>query len=109
MKITLSICVVLLVVFAFAVPVYCQSDSLVDGMKTIDGNVVSVNVQDSSVVVKAYEAMTFSVSSKANIINADGFDIRLSDVKTGSYVTIDYYDDQSGKHVLTGMEVEYKN
>jgi len=94
-------------IFALTVPVYCQGDSLVDNMKTIDGNVVSVNSQNSQIVVKASEVMTFSVPSSAKIINADGFDMQLSDVNVGSYVTVDYSDDKSGNHILSGMEVEY--
>ena len=109
MKAILSICVVLLIIFASGAPVRCQGDSLVDDMKTIDGDVVSVDIQNSHIVVKASEVITFSVPSSAKIINADGSNIQLSDVKIGSYAAIDYYDDQSGKHMLTGMEVEYRN
>ena len=108
MKTVLSICVVLFIIFALSVPVHCQGDSLVDDIKTIDGNVVSVDIRNSLIVVKSSKAMTFSVPSDAKIVNADGFGIQLSDVKIGSYATIDYRD-QSGKHMLTGMEVEYRN
>ena len=109
MKTILSVFVVLLVMSASGVSVHCQGDSLVDNMKTIDGDVVSVDIQNSQIVVKAYEVVTFSVSPDAKIINADGFGIQLSDVKIGNYATIDYYDDKSGKRMLTGMEVEYRN
>jgi hypothetical protein len=108
MKSILSICVALLIVAACGAGAYCQNDSLVANMKTLDGNVVSVDNQNSQVVVKASEAMVFSVLSDAKIVNADGYDMQLSDVQAGSYATVDYYDDKSGKHMLTGMEVEYK-
>jgi hypothetical protein len=109
MKAILSVCVVSLIIFACGVPVHCQDDSLVDDMKTIDGGVISVDSQNSRIVVKASEVMAFSVPLDAKIINADGFNMQLSDVKIGSYVTVDYYNDQSGEHILTGMEVEYRN
>jgi len=107
MKTIPAICVTLLIIFASSVLVHCQDDSLVDDMKTIDGDVVSVDSQNSQIVVKASEVMTFSVPSSAKIINADGFSIRLSDVSAGNYVTVDYRDDKSGFHIINGMEVEY--
>ena len=107
MKAILSICVVLLIIFASGAPVRCQGDSLVDDMKTIDGDVVSVDIQNSHIVVKASEIMTFSVPSSAKIVNADGFGMQLSDVNAGNYVTVDYRDDKSGLHIMKGMEVEY--
>ena len=108
MKAILSICVVLLIIFASGAPVRCQGDSLVDDMKTIDGDVVSVDSQNSRIVVKASEVMTFSVPSSAKIVNADGFGIQLSDINTGNYVTVDYHDDRSGLHIMNGMQVKYK-
>jgi len=79
----------------------------VGNAKTIDGNVISVNIQNSQIVVKSSEVMTFFVPSSAKIINMDGFDIQLSDVNVGNYVTVDYSDDRSGLHTIKGMEVEY--
>lgn len=107
MKTILSICVVLLIIFASGVPVHCQDDSLVDNIKTIDGDVVSVDSQNSQIVVKTFEAMTFSVPSSAEIVNADGLGIQLSDVNAGNYATVNYSDDKSGLHIMQGMEVEY--
>ena len=107
MKTILSICVALFIIFAFGVSAHCQGDSLVDDTDTIDGNVVSVDSLNSQIVVKSSEAMTFSVPSDAKIINADGIDIRLSDVSVGNYVTVDYSDNKSGLHIMKGMEVGY--
>jgi hypothetical protein len=107
MKTILSICVVLLIVLASGVPAHCQGDPLVDGMKTIDGYVVSVDSQNSQIVVKSSEVMTFSMPSGAEIVNADGFGMQLSDVKAGNYVTVGYHNDKSGLHVMDSMEVAY--
>ena len=108
MKRILSIAFALYIISASIVPAHCQDDPLLEGMKTIDGNVVSVDFQNSQIVVKSSQIMTFSVPSDAKIVNADGFDMRLSDVNAGNYVTVDYRNDKSGLHVMRGMEVEYK-
>ena len=107
MKTILSIWVILLIIVASSVTVYCQGDSLVDDIKTIDGNVVSVDNTNSRVVVKSSEVMDFTVPSDAKIVNADGFGIQLSDINAGNYVTVDYHDDKSGLHIMKSMEVEY--
>ncbi len=107
MKTILSVCVTLLIIFSSYTPAHCQDDSLVGGMKTIDGDVVSVDNQNSQIVVKSSEIMSFSVPSSAKIVNADGFGIQLSDVKAGNYVTVDYTNDKTGLHIMSGMEVEY--
>lgn len=107
MKTIISMCAALLIMFASSVSVHCQDDSLVEGMKTIDGNVISVDIQNSQIVIETSEVMTFSVPSDANIVNADGFGIQLSDVGVGDYVTVNYSNDKSGNHIMKGMEVEY--
>lgn len=107
MKMMLSISIALIVILASSVSVYCQGDSLVGNMKTVDGNVVSVDNSNSQIVVKASEVMTFSVPPDAKIVNKDGFDIQLSDVNAGNYVTVGYIDDKSGLHIMKSMEVEY--
>jgi hypothetical protein len=109
MKTILSACIVLIIIFTLSVLSHAQNDSLVDNMKTVAGNVVSVDSQNSQIVVKTYEIMTFSVPSNAKIVNADGMDIELSDVVKGSYVSIDYKDDKAGKHIVKGIGVDYNN
>ncbi len=105
----LSVCFALLVIFASSVPLYCQSDSLVDGIKTVDGHVVSVDLENSKIVVRSSEVMTFSVPSDANIIDSDGFSMELAGVGVGDYVTVSYHNDKSGDRIMNGMEVEYKS
>jgi len=98
--------IALLTIFAVCIQGYCQDDELVSG-PTIDGSVVSVDSQKSQIVVKSSEIMTFLVPSDAKIMNSDGFDIQLSIVEAGNYVTVDYHDDSSGKHIMESMEVDY--
>lgn len=75
---------------------------------TVSGRVVSVDPQASVIVIRTMENMVFSVAPNAKIVNSDGFDIRLSDINPGNYVSVDYYDDRSGKHIITNIEVDYK-
>lgn len=109
MKLVLSVSVALFIILASSLSVHCQGDSLTDNIKTIDGNVVSVDSQNSQIVIKTSEVMTFSVPPGANIVDADGFDLQLSDVSTGNYVTVSYVDDGSGNHIMKGMEVKYSS
>lgn len=85
-------------------PANCQDD--VTG-KTIEGRVISVDAQNSQIIVKTFESIIFSVPSNAKLINSDGFDIQLSDITPGNYVSVDYYDDPTGHHIVTNIEVEY--
>ena len=99
--------IVLLIIFSFCSPLYCQSkNDVVSGM-TCGGRVVSVDSQKSQIVVKSSNIMTFFMNPNSRIINDDGFGIELSDVEVGKYVTVGYYDDDSGKHIMRVMEVEY--
>ena len=99
--------VILLIIFTFCVPLYCQNkDDVVSGM-TIGGRVVSVDPQESQIVIKASSVMTFTVPQNSKIINDDGFSMQLSDVEVGHYVDVGYHDDPSGNHIMEFMEVEY--
>ena len=103
----LFVCFTLLAIFAVSTPAYCQNDyGVVEGL-TFDGSVVSVDAQNSQIVIKANETMTFSVPSGAKIVNRDGFNMQLSDVNTGHYATVDYHNDKAGNHIVDGMEIEY--
>lgn len=103
----LFVSITLFIMFISCLPVYCQNNDDVVSGKTIDGSVVSVDSQRSQIVVKSSETITFFVPSGAKIINDDGFDIQLSDVSVGNYVSVDYRDDSSGNHVADVIEVQY--
>ena len=98
----------LVIIFAaiaiiLAASTYCQDDNI----KTVDGRVVSVDPQNSQIVVKVLDNMTFSVPSGAKVTNSDGFDIQLKTINTGNYVMVDYYDNASGAHIARNINVEY--
>lgn len=97
-------------------PLYCQDDAPIYDqsssgpiVKTIDGIVVSVDPQNSSITVKMVETLTFYVPSGASVTNEDGFNIQLSQIESGNYVMVEYYNDKSGRHIVRGINVEYKN
>jgi hypothetical protein len=82
----------------------CQDDT-----KTVDGRLLSVDPQNSVIVVKSSENLTFSVASGARITDQDGNDLELSDLKIGSYVMVGYYTDRSGGRVTNDINVEYNS
>ncbi len=87
-------------------PSYCQYDAEEPELKTIGGTVSSISVAKSVIVIQAGNTFTFSVSPQATITR-DIYDIKLSDINVGDYVTVEYYDDASGSHIATGISVEY--
>jgi len=78
-----------------------------DNFTTIDGTVSSVDTLDSKITINAVNDLTFSVPINATI-KQDIYDIKLSDINVGDYVTIEYYSDASGKKQAKTITVEYK-
>lgn len=96
------------VMLSSSTPVTCQNDSSSETLM-VDGSVVSVDNSNSKIVVKAVETLSFTVPSDAKITNDDGFDIKLSDINTGDYVLIEYYDGKDGSHIARNINVEYSS
>ena len=92
---------------SFTAAAYC--DDYYDGppLNTIDGTVSSVDVMGSKITIKGVNSATFSVPINATI-KQDLSDIKLSDIKSGDYVTIGYYDDASGKRQAQTITLEYR-
>ena len=88
--------IILVIAIFFTAAAYC--DDYYDGppLKTIDGKVLAVDTLSSKITIDAVNVITFHVRINA-VIKQDVFDIKLSDIKVGDYVTVDYYDDGSGK------------
>jgi len=114
----IGICTVLFAaILLYVVPLYCQDDNppIYDQngsapiVKTIDGKVLSIDARNSAITVKTAETFIIFVPSSANVTNKDGFSIELSQIKSGNYVMVEYYDDKSGKHIARGVNVEYSN
>lgn len=104
------VAIILAVITLSAAPtLYCQDDNSAPVLSTIDGRVVSVDPQNSKIVIKTVEDLDFTVLSNATITNEDGFDMRLSDVKEGSYAMVGYYKDKSGRRMASNISVEYRD
>ena len=89
--------IVLAISVFFAAAAYCDDYYNGPSLKTIDGRVVSVDTLSSKITVSSVNNITFYVPTKT-VIKEDVFDINLSDLKAGDYVTVDYRDDDSGRH-----------
>lgn len=95
------------VVFAISADCAYSQDDTGAAVKTIGGRVISVDPQGFSMTVKTYENTVFSVPLSAKLINKDGFDVELSDINPGNYVTVDYYDTPAGAHIARHVELDY--
>jgi Cu/Ag efflux protein CusF len=104
-KIT-SILVVIAALVFIGGTAHSQDDDMAPEFKTIDGTVTAVDAAVSKVTVSAVNSVTFIVPLNAKIMR-DTFDIRLSDLKAGDYVTVSYYDDADGKLQAQKITVEY--
>ena len=98
--------IILIMAIFFTALVYC--DDYYDGppLKTIDGKVVSVDTLSSKITINSVNDITFYVLI-STVIKQDVFDIRLSDLKAGDYVTVDYRDDESGRHNAEAITKHY--
>ena len=94
---------------AFGATAYCRENAFNEDpkIKTVDGRVSNVDVQRSRITITSVNTMTFSVPIKARVVQ-DIYDIKLSDVKSGDYVTIDYLDDPPGKLEAQVITVHYE-
>lgn len=75
---------------------YC--DDYYDGppLKTIDGRVSAVDTLSSKITITSVNKVTCVVGA-GTVIKQDVYNIKLSDVKAGDYVTVDYSEDGSGR------------
>ena len=103
----LPIILLVLITVAIVRPIHCEEELGGPFENTIGGKVISVDAQNSQIVVKTFENFIFSVAPDAKIINQDGFDIQLKEISVGNYVTVDYRD-SSGAHIATDIEVDYE-
>lgn len=107
LKNMVSLCVIFFIVFVMSAGLaHCQDDTAAV-VKTLEGRVVSVDPQGFNITIKTYENIVFSVPLSAKLTSQDGFDIQLSDINTGNYVTVDYYDNRAGEHIAKNINVEY--
>lgn len=86
---------------------YCHSEENTEEhqLMTVDGKVAGVNISRSIITIKAINELTFSVPINTPIMS-DIYDIKLSDIKPGDDVTVEYYENSPDKLIATKVTVE---
>ncbi|MCX5692638.1 MAG: hypothetical protein NTX47_03020 [Candidatus Omnitrophica bacterium] len=114
----MKLALVLLVVAGLAgvvVPVYSQEKTEQQIVASVSGEVLSVDLVKSEVVVKqlkdavtsTYENTAFVVALETKIQKGDA-NLKLSDLKAGDKVTVKYTSDVLGKQKIESISVEVK-
>ena len=114
----MKLALVLLIVVGVAgvvVPVYSQEKTEQQIVASVSGEVVSVDLVKSEVVVKqlkdavtsTYENTTFVVALETKIQKGDA-NLKLSDLKAGDKITVKYTSDVSGKQKIESISLEVK-
>lgn len=114
----MKLALVLLVVAGLAgvvVPVYSQEKTEQQIVASVSGEVLSVDLVKSEVVVKqlkdavtsTYENTAFVVALETKIQKGDA-NLKLSDLKAGDKVTVKYTSDVLGKQKVESISVEVK-
>jgi ABC-type Fe3+-hydroxamate transport system substrate-binding protein len=108
------VCLAVVGLVGVAVPVFAQ-EKAEPQVTSVSGEVVSVDLVKSEVVVKqikdvvasTYENTTFAVASEMKIQKGD-VTLKLSDLKAGDKVTVKYTTDVLGKKKVESIAVEIK-
>jgi len=90
--------------FSFSQQEYVEGKEVL----TLSGRVESVNPSGSTIVVKDVNEVRFQVPPDAKLVK-DIYDIKLSDINTGDYVTVEYYTASSGSNIVTRISVDYSS
>lgn len=92
----------------FSSAAYSWEDAFTDPrLKTTEGKVSDVDVQTSRITISSVDVMVFSVPTNVRVVQ-DIYDIKLSDIRKGDYVTIDYLEDTPGKREAQVITVHYR-
>jgi hypothetical protein len=109
------VCLAVVGLVGVAVPVFAQEKAQTVQVTSVSGEVVSVDLVKSEVVVKqikdvvasTYENTTFAVASEMKIQKGD-VTLKLSDLQAGDKVTVKYTTDVLGKKKVESIAVEIK-
>ena len=105
------VCLVVLGLVGITLPVYAQG-ALEEKVTSVSGEIVSVDLVKSEVVVKqlkdvvtsTYTNTTFSIAPETKITKGD-VTLKLSDLKVGDKVTVKYTTDVLGKQKVESITV----
>ena len=91
MKIAIAI-IAILTVLGTVAAVPCRGDYQYNNeeMRVFEGRVVNVDTSGSILTVKGIDQIDFPISSDTKL-QRDALDIKLSDISTKDYVTVQYY------------------
>ena len=106
MKRQIGIVIIMAIALFFSVIAYCDDYYEGPPLKTFEGKIVSVDTLSSKITVSEANNITFYVPTSA-VIKQDVFNIKLLDLKAGDYVTVDYRDDESGRHNAEAITKHY--
>ena len=112
MKLAL-VCLAVVGLVGVAVPVFAQEKAQTAQVTSVSGEVVSVDLVKSEVVVKqlkdavtsTYGDTTFAVAPETKMTKGDAT-LKLSDLKAGDKVTVKYTTDVLGKQKVESIAVE---
>jgi len=107
------VCLAVVGLVGVAVSVFAQEKAQPAQVTSVSGEIVSVDLVKSEVVVKqlkdvvisSYTNTTFSVAPETKITK-DDVDLKLSDLKAGDKVTVKYTTDVLGKQKVESIAVE---
>jgi len=110
------VCLAVVGLVGVAVSVFAQEKAQTAQVTSVSGEVVSVDLVKSEVVVKqlkdvvasTYENATFAVASETKIQKGVAA-LKLSDLKAGDKVTVKSIADASGKQMVESIAVETKD
>lgn len=83
-----------------------EYDMQKEGIETVDGTVVSVDLSGSTITIRSAAGdLAFSVPVNAPVVSGI-YDIKLSDIETGQYVSVEHYRDSSGKLIARKITIQ---
>jgi len=96
-------------------PVYSQEKAEQSAVTSVSGEVVSVDLVKSAVIIKqikdpvamTYENVTVPVSPETKVLKGDAT-LKLSDLKMDDKVSVKYVTDDKGKQKVESISVEIK-
>ena len=86
----------------FSVPGYCQDNSTSHTMRTIEGNITSLDWVGSTIAVNG---ITLSVPPNVDM-HKGANQIGLDAIHIGDLVTVTYYDESPGSYRVVTVEVQ---
>ena len=90
MKVKIIAVLILVLGAVITAPCYCDYQDSDSELRVFDGKVVDVNIGESLLTVKGITEIVFPISNDTKMIR-DIYDIKLSDIDKGDYVTVEYY------------------